>query len=138
MSDIFREVDEDLRREQYKRLWDRFGGYVIGLAVLIVVAVGGYKAWEWWENSRAAASGDRFLAALMLSEEGKHEEAIAALGNAVRLGWLYNNEAYSFRDIVQEPTFRDLKSDRRFQRIRAYFANHIARERREAQVALSS
>ena len=39
MSDIFREVDEDLRHEQYKRLWDRFGPYVIGLAVLIV-AVG--------------------------------------------------------------------------------------------------
>jgi len=79
MSDIFREVDEDLRREQYKRLWDRFGAYVIGLAVLIVVAVGGYKAWEWWETSRAAATGDRFLAALTLSEEGKHDEAIAAL-----------------------------------------------------------
>ena len=79
MSDIFREVDEDLRREQYKRLWDRFGSYVIGLAVLIVVAVGGFKAWEWWETSRAAATGDRFLAALVLSEEGKHDEAIAAL-----------------------------------------------------------
>ncbi len=79
MSDIFREVDEDLRREQYKRLWDRFGFYVIGLAVLIVVAVGGYKAWEWWESSRAAATGDRFLAALTLSEEGRHDEAIAAL-----------------------------------------------------------
>lgn len=79
MSDIFREVDEDLRHEQYKRLWDRFGAYVIGLAVLIVVAVGGYKAWEWWENSRAAATGDRFLAALTLSEEGRHDEAIAAL-----------------------------------------------------------
>jgi hypothetical protein len=79
MSDIFREVDEDLRREQYKRLWDRFGFYVIGLAVLIVVAVGGYKAWEWWETSRAAATGDRFLAALTLSEEGRHDEAIAAL-----------------------------------------------------------
>ncbi len=79
MSDIFREVDEDLRREQFKRLWDRYGSYVIGLAVLIVVAVGGFKAWEWWETSRAAATGDRFLAALVLSEEGKHDEAIAAL-----------------------------------------------------------
>ncbi len=49
------------------------------LAVLIVVAVGGYKAWEWWETSRAAATGDRFLAALTLSEEGKHDEAIVAL-----------------------------------------------------------
>lgn len=78
MSDIFREVDEDLRREQFKRLWERFGAYVIGLAVLIVVAVGGYKAWEWWERSQAAATGDRFLAALELSEAGKHQEAIAA------------------------------------------------------------
>lgn len=79
MSDIFREVDEDLRHEQYKKLWDRFGAYVIGLAVLIVVGVGGYKAWEWWEQSQAAATGDRFLAALELSEAGNHQEAIAAL-----------------------------------------------------------
>jgi len=79
MSDIFREVDEDLRHEQYKKLWDRFGAYVIALAVLIVVGVGGYKAWEWWERSQAAATGDRFLAALELSEAGSHQEAIAAL-----------------------------------------------------------
>ena len=79
MSDIFREVDEDLRHEQYKRLWDRFGIYVIGLAVLIVLGVGGYKAWEWWERSQAQATGDRFLAALELSDAGKHEEAITAL-----------------------------------------------------------
>ncbi len=46
MSDIFREVDEDLRREQFKRLWDRFGTYVIGLAVLIVVVTAGYRGWD--------------------------------------------------------------------------------------------
>jgi hypothetical protein len=80
MSDIFREVDEDLRREQLKRLWNRYGGYVIGLAVLIVVLVGGYKAWQWYETSKAQATGDRFVAALALSEDGKHEDAIAALG----------------------------------------------------------
>ncbi len=79
MTDIFREVDEDLRRERYKKLWDRFGAYVIALAVLIVVGVSGYKAWEWWERTQAAATGDRFLAALELSEGGQHAEAIAAL-----------------------------------------------------------
>jgi hypothetical protein len=86
MSDIFREVDEDLRREQLKKLWDRYGTYVIGLAVLIVVVVGGYKAWQWWETSRAAATGDRFLAAIALSEEGKHDEAVAALDGIVSDG----------------------------------------------------
>jgi hypothetical protein len=44
MSDIFREVDEDLRREQVRKLWDRFAPYVIGLAVLIVAATAGYAA----------------------------------------------------------------------------------------------
>jgi hypothetical protein len=78
MSDIFREVDEDLRREQVKRLWDRFAPYIIGAAVLIVVATAGYRGWEYFQERQAQATGDRFLAALQLSEEGKHAEALAA------------------------------------------------------------
>lgn len=79
MSDIFREVDEDIRHEQLKRLWDRLGPYVIGVAILIVVVVAGYKLWEYWQARQAAATGDRFVAALNLADEGKHDEAIAAL-----------------------------------------------------------
>jgi len=79
MSDIFREVDEDLRHEQYKRLWDRFGTYVIGLAILIVVATAGWRLWEYWQQRAAQETGDRFMAALTLAAEGKHEDAIKAL-----------------------------------------------------------
>jgi hypothetical protein len=78
MSDIFREVDEDIRREQVKRLWDRFAPYVIGLAVLIVAATAGYRGWEYLQERQAQATGDRFLEALQLSTDGKHDEAIAA------------------------------------------------------------
>jgi hypothetical protein len=79
MSDIFREVDEDLRREQLRKLWDRFAPWVIGAAVLIVVVVAGYKGWEYWKLRQAQASGDRFIAALQLADQGKHDEAITAL-----------------------------------------------------------
>jgi hypothetical protein len=79
MADVFREVDEDLRREQLKKLWDRFAPYVIGLAVLIVVAVSGYKLWEWWQIHQAETSGDRFIAALDLSDAGKRADSIKAL-----------------------------------------------------------
>ena len=68
-----------------------------------------------------------------LAAEGKREEALASLEKAVRLGWFYNNESYSFRDIGQEPTFRDIRSDQRVQRVRGYYARHLDRERREAQ-----
>lgn len=86
MSDIFREVDEDLRHEQYKRLWDRFGPYVIGCAVLIVAVTAGWRLWEYWQLRAAQATGDRFIAALTLADAGDHQAAIAALGEIAEDG----------------------------------------------------
>ncbi len=79
MSDIFREVDEDLRREQLRKLWNRFAPYIIGLAVLIVAVTAGYRGWQYWNLRQAQANGDRFVAALQLADQGKHDEAITAL-----------------------------------------------------------
>jgi hypothetical protein len=78
MTDIFKEVDEDIRREQLKKLWDRFGAWILGLAVVIVIATAGYRGWVYWENRQAEASGDKFVAATRLSGDNKHDEAIAA------------------------------------------------------------
>lgn len=78
MTDIFKEVDEDIRREQLKKLWDRLGPWIIGLAVIIVVATAGYRGWVYWQTRQAEASGDRFIAATRLSGENKHDDAIAA------------------------------------------------------------
>jgi hypothetical protein len=86
MSDIFREVDEDIRRDQLKKLWDRTAPWVIGAAVLIVVATAGYRGWEYWQDRQAEASGDRFLAAIQLSEDGRYAESIAALESLVANG----------------------------------------------------
>jgi hypothetical protein len=80
VSDIFREVDEEVRREQLKRLWDRYGVLVIAAAVLLVVAVGGWRGYLWWEAKKAGEAGAAFEAAALLSEQGKHEEAEAAFG----------------------------------------------------------
>jgi hypothetical protein len=86
MTDIFREVDEDLRHERYKRLWDRFGTYVIAAAILIVVATAGWRLWEYWQGHQAQASGDRFIAALDLADNGDHAAAIKALEAVVADG----------------------------------------------------
>lgn len=78
MSDIFREVDEEVRREQLKKLWERYQNYVFAGIFLILVAVGGWRGYEWWEGKRAAETGTAFEAAQSLSEEGKHADAEAA------------------------------------------------------------
>lgn len=78
MADIFHEVDEEVRREQFKKLWDRYSIYLIAAAVLLVAAIAGWRAYEYWIAQRAAAAGADFEAALALSDQGKRTEAEAA------------------------------------------------------------
>ena len=78
MADIFHEVDEEVRREQLKKLWDRYSIYLIVLAVLIVAGMAGWRGYEYWVAKKAAAAGAEFEAAIALNEEGKRAEAEAA------------------------------------------------------------
>lgn len=75
MSDIFREVDQDIRQEKFRRLWDRFGIWVICAAVLIVVGTGGYRGWVYWQETESQKAGDAFFEAVRLSETGDMVEA---------------------------------------------------------------
>jgi hypothetical protein len=75
VSDIFHEVDEEVRREQLRKLWERWGNYILALAVLIVLGIGGWRAWDWWEMKKAQEAGATFESALVLAQAGKHDEA---------------------------------------------------------------
>jgi hypothetical protein len=78
VADIFHEVDEEVRREQLKKLWDRYSIYLIALAVLIIAGMAAWRGYEYWVAKKAAAAGAQFEAAIALSEEGKRAEAEAA------------------------------------------------------------
>jgi hypothetical protein len=86
VSDFFAEVDEEVRREQFKKLWDRYGNLVVALAVLIVVAVAGWRGYEYWRDKKAAETGAQFTAAALLAEQGKHEEAEKAFARVAAEG----------------------------------------------------
>ncbi len=81
MSDnsFFREVDQELRQDQAKALWERYGLLAIGVAAAVVIATVAWVSWEYWTQSRANASGDAYLNALSLATDGRTEEAQAAL-----------------------------------------------------------
>ena len=57
MADIFHEVDEEVRREQLKKLWDRYSIHLIAVAILIVAGVSGWRGYEYWEAKKAATAG---------------------------------------------------------------------------------
>jgi hypothetical protein len=78
VSELFDEVDEDLRREQLKKLWERYSIYIIAGAILIIAAVGGWRGYQYLEAKKAAEAGAAFEAAVDLAEQNKHAEAEAA------------------------------------------------------------
>jgi hypothetical protein len=78
VTDIFNEVDEEVRREQLKKLWERYGAYLIALCVLIVIGVGAWRGYEWWQNQQAEKSGAAFEHAAELAEAGSPQQAEAA------------------------------------------------------------
>lgn len=79
MADIFKEVDEDVRREHYAKLWKKYGRVVIAAAVALVLMVGGFKAWQAWDLNQRTARSDQFAAAIGLEEAEGREAAYAAL-----------------------------------------------------------
>ena len=78
MSDIFREIDEDLRRDNLAQLWKKYGNYVIALAVLIVVATAAIVGWRTYQDKQREAQGGEYAAALDLARQGKDSDAAAA------------------------------------------------------------
>jgi hypothetical protein len=86
VSDIFQEVDEEVRREQLKKLWDKYQNLIIAGVALILIGVGGWRGYDWWQTRKAAQFGSAFEAAATLADDGKHSEAEAAFAKIAANG----------------------------------------------------
>ncbi|WP_275784064.1 tetratricopeptide repeat protein [Pararhizobium gei] len=84
---FIREVNEELRSDQVKVVWTRFGGVIIAIAVLVVLGTIGKVGYDYWHETSASQSGDQFLAALTLSKDNKPDEALAALDTLEKDGY---------------------------------------------------
>jgi hypothetical protein len=78
VTELFNEVDEEVRREQLKKLWDRYSIYIVAAAILVVAAVGGWRGYEYLEAQKAAEASAAFDAAIELADQNKSTEAEAA------------------------------------------------------------
>ncbi|MDQ2104518.1 hypothetical protein [Azospirillum isscasi] len=80
MSDIFREVDEDLRRDRMEGAFKRYGGVMLAAALAVVAATGGTVAWRNWQQSQKQQETTALAAALSQAAQGpeKGVEALAA------------------------------------------------------------
>jgi hypothetical protein len=79
MSDIFQEVDEEVRRDKAVEFWNKYQNHFVAIALVIVLATGGYRFWQYRQAQAAQAAGAAFQNALQLDAEGKPDEARTAL-----------------------------------------------------------
>ena len=79
MTDIFQEVDEEVRRDKAAEFWKKYQNVIIAGAILIVLAAAGFRYWQYENEKAAQAAGDEFQAAIAAFDAGKPNEAFGGL-----------------------------------------------------------
>jgi len=86
MSDIFQEVDEEVRRDKAAEFWKKYQNQILAGAVLIVLASAGFRYWQYEREKAEQAAGDQFQQALAALEGGKLDEAKAGFDTIAAQG----------------------------------------------------
>ncbi len=79
MTDIFQEVDDEVRRDKAAEFWKKYQNFIIAAAVLIVLASAGFRYWEYEKEKAAQAAGDQLSAAIAAVDASKPQEAFGGL-----------------------------------------------------------
>jgi hypothetical protein len=80
-DELFREVDEELQREKMQALWKRYGGYVVALALVVVLATVAWIGWQEWQARQLHSDARAYEAAGALAAAGDAEAAAGAFGD---------------------------------------------------------
>jgi hypothetical protein len=89
LSDIFDEVEQELRADRARQLLQRYGGVLIAAAVAVVVAVGGWQAWQAWQARQRAQVATLYLDASQAADSpdsGTREVAVPVLRQVIARG----------------------------------------------------
>ena len=87
MSDIFREVEEDVRREKLEKFWKAYGDYVIALVAVIIIGIAGFELWQRYQASQRDKASMAFTAAQRLTDPRQAAAAFADLAKTAPRGY---------------------------------------------------
>lgn len=77
-DEFLREVDEAVRQDQWLKLWRRYGSYILGAALAVVIGAAAGVAWRTWQQHERADEARRYFAAQQLLRDGMPAEAASA------------------------------------------------------------
>ena len=68
-EEIISEIEEDLQKERIKKFWSLYGKYISSIVLLVVILIGGWQFYSYWETKRNDNASNTFLNILNLSQE---------------------------------------------------------------------
>lgn len=77
-DEFVREVDEAVRQDRWATLWKRYGAFLIGGVLAIVLGAGGGMAWREYQRSARLSEADQYAAAVQLLQQNQPAEAAEA------------------------------------------------------------
>ena len=86
MSDIFHEVEEDLRRDKMDELWKKYGPWLMVTGGAFIIVVAGFLWFSDFQQKQREARSDEYLAAIDLVGAGNVEAGMTALDAIIAKG----------------------------------------------------
>jgi hypothetical protein len=80
LSDIFREIDEELRRDNLLKLWSRYWRHVAAAAAGVLLVAFAIVEWRNHQLAERQAEATRYAGALNLAQNGRSAEAEQVFG----------------------------------------------------------
>lgn len=82
MANFLAEVDEALKRERAVKLWNNYGGLIVGTILLIVLGTAALSGYRVWDRGVKTAQTEKFLAAV----DSKNPETLIETAQSLRPG----------------------------------------------------
>lgn len=84
MQDAFiREVDEDLKNESMKKLWDKYGLFVLLIVIVSLTVAVSYESIKSWYIKRAENRTEGYAVALSMQNQGLFDDSLEALDSII-------------------------------------------------------
>ena len=85
MSELFDEIEAELRSDRLKAFWDRYGSTIIIALVAIVVLVAGTNIYSSYRTSQNIKASDRYEALIMQIGDANQETSIQLISDFIQV-----------------------------------------------------
>lgn len=98
---LLREIDDQIQQDELHDAWKRYGVWIIALAVLILVGIGGWQGWMYWRDNQRVADATAYEAALKQAAAQSTSSAAAAADPSAALAAVAGSKGNSYATVAQ-------------------------------------